>query len=97
MSERRDEYREIAIDPQITLALHQAELFGPRYQFYLTLDKLYTNIFSIEQARKLHAAFGQLLAIIDDEQRTEDTSQRRSEGAKEGWEIRRAKQQGGKP
>lgn len=95
MSERRDEYARIDIDPQIKLALHQSELFGPRYQFYLTLDKVHTNVFSVEQARKLHEALGQLLATIDDEQKAEDTARRRSEGAKDGWEIRRAKQQGG--
>jgi hypothetical protein len=94
MSERRSDYHKVAVDVNIELALHQSELFGPRYQFYLTLDKLHTNTFSVEQARKLHAAFGELLALVEDEgeKAPNDTAARRTEGAKVGWEIRKAKQ-----
>ncbi len=37
------------------------------YQFYLKVDKLPVNILSVEQARKLYEAFGQLLVQVEEE------------------------------
>jgi hypothetical protein len=62
-----DEYTQIEVDPQIQLSLHQAELFGPRYSFYLLIDNRSNFKLSVEQARKLHSALGELLAKVEDE------------------------------
>lgn len=75
MSKRRDETTEVEVTPQIRLTLHQSELFGARYQFGLVFDAhkyaaLNQNYFTldVESARRLHEAFGTLLAKVEDEE-----------------------------
>jgi hypothetical protein len=65
MNERQDERTVIEVGPQLKLTLHQSEIFGPRYQLYIAVDKTQVIRLDIEHARKLNEALTSLLAKVE--------------------------------
>lgn len=66
MSERRDEQTVIEVDPKLKITLHQSEMYGSRYAFYILVDKIHNLRLDVKQARRLNEALTQLLAKVED-------------------------------
>lgn len=78
---------------EMTLEYFQ-ETENPRVR--LNIDEVGSTLLTMDQVDSLASILRGWVNKHHEAERAEDTARRRTQGAKDGWEIRRAKQQGGR-
>ena len=68
------------------------EYFPVNPRIRLNIDEVGYTLLTMDQAESLYTILRGWVEKYQQAERAEDTARRRSQGAKDGWEIRKAKQ-----